>query len=217
MGIGRLAKTLASLCFPRAIVVRGRTDFPPVIAVTFDDGPHVENTPQILDVLERHNVQATFFLQGDLASRSPALVREIDRRGHDIANHGYAHIDAKLVPTNVYVADVLKAQAQLEHILGRKLPRYFRPPFGNVTAASTLALLREQFRFVFWSYDSRDSFLPEQSMLVQHLAESEIHAGTILLFHDDYSQTSAALPEMLTILRSRGLRMVPLREIIKLP
>ena len=217
MGIGRLAKTLASLCFPRAIVVRGRADFPPLIAVTFDDGPHVENTPRILDVLESHSVLATFFLQGDLASRSPALVREIDRRGHDIANHGYAHIDAKLVPTNVYVADVLKAQAQLEHILGRKLPRYFRPPFGNVTAASTLALLREKFRFVFWSYDSRDSFLPDQSMLVQHLTDSEIHAGAILLFHDDYSQTSAALPEMLTILRSRGLRMVPLREIIKLP
>jgi len=182
--------------------------------MTFDDGPHPENTPRILDVLDAHGARATFFLQGDAADRHPQIVRDIARRGHEIGNHGYAHQDAKAVARRVYVADVLRAQAAIEDILGRALPRIFRPPFGNVTPGSMLALLRLRFRFIFWSLDSQDSFIEHAPALVDHVGKQRIEAGSIMLFHDDYPHTAEALAELIGLVRQRGMAPVTVKDLL---
>ena len=214
MGLGATVKRMASRITPWAAVVSGRTDAPFSVALTFDDGPHPENTPSILDTLDTHAARATFFLQGDMASHQIALVREIVSRGHQIGNHGHAHRDARAVSTKEYVADVLRCQSVLEDIVGRELPRNFRPPFGHVAAGSTIALLRRKFRFVFWSLDSCDSFLPDSRALVKHVTSQRISAGSILLFHDDNAHTTEALPQLVAHLEKLLLRMVSLDELL---
>jgi peptidoglycan/xylan/chitin deacetylase (PgdA/CDA1 family) len=213
MGLGAAVKQAVSWCAPWAVVVRGPAGAKRV-AMTFDDGPHPENTPRILDVLDAHDARATFFLQGNLADRYPQIVREIARRGHEIGNHGYSHQDARVVASRVYVADVLRAQAAIEEILGRVLPRIFRPPFGNVTLGSMLALLRLRFRFIFWSLDSHDSFIERAPALVDHVGKQRIEAGSIMLFHDDYARTAEALAELIGIVKRRGLAPVTVEDLL---
>src|SRR5712664_3224327 len=96
-GIDRIVKRAVSWCAPWAVVVRGPSGPACQAAMTFDDGPHPENTPRILDLLDAHGARATFFLQGSMVDRHPHIARQIVRRGHQIGNHGYAHLDARAV------------------------------------------------------------------------------------------------------------------------
>ena len=213
MGFGAVVKRLAARVAPNAVVVGGQIEGANAVALTFDDGPHPTVTPQILDVLDAQQVRATFFLQGDLADRNRGIVREIVRRGHQIGNHGYAHLDARKVSTESYVSDALRCQSILEEITGIELPRNFRPPFGRVAIRSTLALLSQKFRFVFWSIDSQDSFLPDANSLVRHIQSQRVPPGSIILFHDDYAHTAEALPRILTEFRQRELKILLLDEL----
>lgn len=185
--------------FPGTVLVKGKHSIGRV-ALTFDDGPHPENTPRILDVLDKSYVTATFFLQGREAEKYPALVREISARGHQVGNHGYSHLDARQSPWNIYVDEVHRAQTILQDAVGRKLDKIFRPPFGNIGGTSFLALAWNGFRFVFWSVDSRDSFIREPSALTAHIASLGIVSGDILLFHEDYAHSVTALPAILELL-----------------
>jgi peptidoglycan/xylan/chitin deacetylase (PgdA/CDA1 family) len=182
--------------------------------MTFDDGPHPENTPRILDLLDTHGARATFFLQGSMVDRHPHIVRQIARRGHQIGNHGYAHLDARAVGIREYLADVLRAQAAIEATLGELLPRNFRPPFGNITPGSMLALLRHRFRLIFWSLDSRDSFIEDAPALVNHVAQQRVEAGCIMLFHDDYRHTVDAIEEILGLVQRQGVTLVTLDTLL---
>jgi len=214
MGLGGAIKQAVSWCAPWAVVVRGPAGPARRVAMTFDDGPHPENTPRILDALDAYGARATFFLQGDAADRHPQIVREIARRGHEIGNHGYSHQDARAVASNVYVADVMRAQAAIEDILGQAMRRMFRPPFGNVTAASMLALLRLRFQFVFWSLDSRDSFIEHAPALVEHVGKQRIEPGCIMLLHEDYPHTVRALAELIGIVKQRGMALVTVKDLL---
>lgn len=213
MGIGAVVKRLAARVAPNAVVVGGKIEGASSIALTFDDGPHPTVTPQILDVLDAQQVRATFFLQGDLAERNRGIVREIVRRGHQIGNHGYAHLDARKVSAESYVSDALRCQSVLEEITGKELPRNFRPPFGRVAIRSALALFSQKFRFVFWSIDSQDSFLPDANSVVRYIQSQRVPPGSIILFHDDYAHTAEALPRILTEFRRRELKMMLLDEL----
>jgi len=214
MEVGGSIKQAISWCVPWAVVVRGPTSPARHVALTFDDGPHPENTPRILDILDAHNARATFFVQGNMAGRHPGLTREIARRGHQVGNHGYAHQDARKLKSAEYVADVLHAQAVIEDLLGKALPRFFRPPYGNVTLHSTLSLLRHRFRFIFWSLDSRDSFIEDAASLMAHLERQRLETGCIMLLHDDYRQTAEALQDIIALLRRKQLTPVSLGELL---
>ncbi len=201
---GRALKHGLATLLPGVILTRGRRRDNRV-ALTFDDGPHPENTPRILDVLDDHRAMATFFVQAEIAEKYPALVREMSSRGHQIGNHGYSHLDAKQSCLRAYVADTQRAQLVLEDIVGRKLDPIFRPPFGNITGRAFLALAWRGFRFVFWSVDSRDSFIRDPSALTAHVTSQSIGGGDILLFHEDYAHTLASLPRILQSLQDRRL------------
>ena len=207
MSPGGMVKRGLGALFPGTVLVKGRRSMGRV-ALTFDDGPHPENTPRILDVLDKSCVTATFFLQGREAEKYPALVREISARGHQVGNHGYSHLDAKQSPWNIYVDEVHRAQAIFQDAVGRKLDRIFRPPFGSISGASFLALAWSGFRFVFWSVDSRDSFIRDPSALTAHIVSHEIVSGDILLFHEDYTHSVTALPAILESLKRGQLGFV---------
>jgi peptidoglycan/xylan/chitin deacetylase (PgdA/CDA1 family) len=177
-------------------------------AVTFDDGPHPEQTPRVLEALAREGVSATFFLQGDNAAAWPQRVREIHEAGHQIANHSYTHIRARERSASEFVTDVERTQALLQDIVGQQIAADFRPPYGDITPRTFAALARRGYRLVFWTTDSDDSTRRDPLDLASHVASLGVAGGDIVLFHEDYAHTAQALPEVLAGLRRAGLSMV---------
>lgn len=203
MNAGRMIKHALATVLPGLVLIR-QPSVKHGIALTFDDGPDARNTPRILDALDAAGAKATFFVQGKPAEEHPALVREMLARGHQIGNHGYSHLDARRSSLKDYVADTRRAHDALQDILGKKIEKIFRPPYGNITGPSFLALARRGFRFIFWSVDSRDSFIRETPALTAHVESLPIAGGDVLLLHEDYAHTVESLPRILQSLGNRG-------------
>lgn len=196
---------LVQRAFPGLIVHRGEAAAGQVY-LTFDDGPDPERTPQLLEILRRQRVQATFFLIGQQCERSPELVRQMLAEGHMVANHGYTHSSPREAPGRRYIEDVLRCQNVLEQIVGTAAPRLFRPPFGALGLRALEGLRREGFRVVLWSLDSHDSKRRTSAAIVaQRLAPARVRAGDIVLLHEDYAWTAEALPGVIEALRATGL------------
>ncbi len=197
MGAGRLVKLGLGRMLPAAILMKGARRDDRRIALTFDDGPHPQHTGRILAILAETRVPATFFLHGGQAEAYPHLVRAIHAAGHQIGNHGYSHMRAARGNTCEYVADVLRAQDAIQNVMGATIDRIFRPPYGHLTAAAFLSLMRNGYRTVFWSADSSDSFITDPRRLAAHMESLDIGPGDIVLLHEDYAHTVAALPSVL--------------------
>lgn len=211
---GRIIKRALAATLPGRVLIRQ----PAVrhnIALTFDDGPDPRNTPRILDALEAGGARATFFVQGKPAQEHPSLVREMQARGHQIGNHGYSHLDARRCGLREYVEDIHRAQHVLQNILGERIEKIFRPPYGNITGLSFLALARRGFRFIFWSLDSRDSFIRETAALTAHVDSLPIAGGDVLLLHEDYAHTVESLPRILHSVKSRGFGLCRISDLVK--
>ena len=201
---GRMVKHGLAALFPGMVLIRQK-NAKHDIALTFDDGPHPQNTPRILDILDAGKATATFFIQGKIAEDHPALVREISARGHQIGTHGYSHLDARHASLHAYVQEAKQTQDVLQNILGKRIEKIFRPPYGNITGPSFLALAWQGFRFVFWSLDSRDSYIREPTALIAHMDSLHITGGDILLLHEDYAHTVESLPQIVESLKGRSL------------
>jgi peptidoglycan/xylan/chitin deacetylase (PgdA/CDA1 family) len=214
MTIGRLVKLAASRIVPARVVFDGRHVSKPTVALTFDDGPHTENTPRLLDILDRHDARATFFLQGASAERLPELVLDIVRRGHQVGNHGYSHLSARKAPCETYVADVNRCDQVLRSILGIGIGKDFRPPYGHVSWRSARQLASLGYRFVFWSFDPHESEVNTAEAVFANVESGSIESGAITLFHDDYSHTLDAMPRILSYFRSRNLKLVTVDRLV---
>jgi peptidoglycan-N-acetylglucosamine deacetylase len=185
-------------------------------ALTFDDGPHAQGTPAVLEVLAAAGVRATFFLVGEQLRRNPSLGAEIAAAGHAIGLHCDRHRNLlRLTPWQVR-ADLDRAQATIEDLTGRS-PALYRPPYG-VLNASALRLARSRsWRTLLWSGWGRDWEAHATPASIASLLTARAGEGSVLLLHDadDYGapgswrRTAAALPRVLQTLAERGLEPVP--------
>lgn len=205
MALGALLKPLLARVAPSAFVYRGTVGAPARVSLTFDDGPDPRHTRALLDTLEAAGARGSFFLQGRNAEQHRDLVREIHARGHELGNHGYSHRRSREIGIPAYLEEARRTHALLEACVGARLAPLFRPPYGEMTAAATIALARAGFRIVHWSLDSRDSFIAEAAALTAHVQGLPVGGGDILLFHEDQPQTLEALPAILASLRARAL------------
>jgi len=181
-------------------------------ALTFDDGPHAQGTPAVLEILARERVQATFFLVGEQVLRNPALAREIADAGHGIALHCHRHRNMlRLTPRQVH-DDIARAHATIAEHTGRE-PELYRPPYG-VLNASALCLARARgWRTLLWSHWGRDWEARATPASIAARVTGGAGAGAVLLLHDadDYSapdswrRTVGALPRVLETMAGRGL------------
>ncbi|MBA3807147.1 MAG: polysaccharide deacetylase family protein [Solirubrobacterales bacterium] len=197
----------------RALGVEDHTASGEGYALTFDDGPHAEGTPAVLEILARERVRATFFLVGEQVRRNPGLAREIVAAGHEIALHCDRHRNLLRLTPSQTRQDILRAADTITSTTGAALDLY-RPPYGVLNAAA-LHLARSQgWRTLLWSHWGRDW---EQRASAESIAAGVtdgVGAGAVLLLHDadDYSaagswrRTVAALPRVLDTLAQRGLR-----------
>jgi peptidoglycan/xylan/chitin deacetylase (PgdA/CDA1 family) len=184
-------------------------------ALTFDDGPHAQGTPAVLEILARAQVPATFFLVGEQVQRSPALVGEILAAGHSVGLHCHRHRNLlRLTPWQVR-EDISRAQAIIEEASGRATTLY-RPPYGIFNGAALAIARRRGWRALLWSHWGRDWELRASADSIASRVTDGAGEGSVLLLHDadDYSapsswrRTVAALPRVLETLQQRGLRPV---------
>lgn len=183
------------------------------LALTFDDGPSPPVTAQLLDLLARENVKATFFLIGESASRHPELVRRMAAEGHLVGNHTQTHPNLLTLSKAAGHAELETGGRSIASALGEP-PRYFRPPFGfryPWTFKSARSLGQEP---VLWSLNPRDFHDPGVDVIVQRVLEG-VKVGSIILLHDgpeNREQTLEAVARLIPALRERGFEFVRLDE-----
>lgn len=184
-------------------------------ALTFDDGPHAEGTPAVLELLAREQVRATFFLVGEQVRRNPALPREILDAGHQIALHCDRHRNLlRLTPRQVR-EDIARALDTIVTSTGRE-PSLYRPPYGVLNAAALREARAHEWRTLLWSQWGRDWEARASADSIAERVTDGAEEGSVLLLHDadDYSasgswrRTVAALPRVLETMRERGLESV---------
>ena len=177
-----------------------------LVALSFDDGPHPVFTPQVLDVLERNNAKATFFLIGERALRHPEIVARIKAAGHEIANHYFTNGSILRHPD----AEFLDGLLRTEKAIGVAPPKFFRPP-GGVAWTRQLRLAQAQgYQCVLGSAYPHDPMHPPV-WYIRWLIEKNLVPGTIVILHDgisDPTRSVRALPQILDTGRNRGLSFV---------
>ncbi|MFB7156476.1 MULTISPECIES: polysaccharide deacetylase family protein [unclassified Lysinibacillus] len=187
-----------------------------IIALTFDDGPHPKYTAAILDLLEKYDAKATFFIIGKNAEKYPDLVLRSYSEGHELANHTYSH---------PFKASVAELQAQLRKtkaiIYGITgfAPILFRPVGGYYNDQMINAAVKDGYKVVMWSWhqDTQDWKQPGVNKIVQKVMNGS-KPGDVILFHDgggDRTQTIKALEEILPELKKQGYTFVTISELIK--
>jgi peptidoglycan/xylan/chitin deacetylase (PgdA/CDA1 family) len=192
-----------------ATIARSRdTVDPGCVALTYDDGPHPEITPRLLDVLGQCGARATFFVVGDRAVAHPGLVRRLVEEGHSVGTHSMHHRDLRRAPVAVARAEVKDGRRAVEDIVGLPVP-LFRPPHGHLSARSALVLREGQWQTRLWTTDGYD-WKPEATSHSVVESASRVPERGIVLLHDTYEPTLEASRLLIERLRARGLELVGL-------
>ena len=195
---------LYRLLFPEAIW-RFKHRNRRVVYLTFDDGPIPEQTPWVLDLLDRYGIRATFFMVGDNVRRHPELLEEVRRRGHSVGNHTMHHLQGMKVTSRRYMRDITEVDALIDTTL-------FRPPHGIMRWAQAKAI-KDHYNIIMYDLVTRDysrKLNPEQVLNnVKRFARN----GSIIVFHDSIKAAPnmrVALPKAIEWLLSQGYEFEPL-------
>lgn len=188
------------------------------ISLTFDDGPHAQGTPAVLDLLEAAGARATFFLVGEQVARRPDLAAEIAARGHEVALHGFRHTLLLRRTPRELAADLARAAAVIADAAGREPTRY-RPPYG-VFSSGGLLVARRRWEPWLWSQWGRDWTRHATPDGIAGRVTRRLTAGDVVLLHDadDYSapgswsNTVAALPAIIEAAYALGEPLVALSD-----
>lgn len=189
------------------------------VALTFDDGPHHLSTPRFLRLLEQHDTRATFFVLGHQLRRDPGLGREIVRRGHEIALHGWAHRCLAWRAPRALHRDLAAAKQLITDITG-VTPHWYRPPYGVLTLDGLLAARRLNLTPVLWTCWGRDWTRRATPASVATTVRRSLAGGGTMLLHDadahcapgSWRATLGAVPDLLDHCRRQGWQVGPLRE-----
>lgn len=189
------------------------------VAITFDDGPHPQGTPAVLECLREAGAPATFFLAGEQVVKRPALVAEIVAAGHRVELHCHRHRNQLRLGARRLLEDADRAKAAIEEAGGQEVADY-RPPYGIFSAVGLRAVRGRGWRPVLWSQWGRDWTRRATPASIARRVSARARAGDILLLHDaDYYsapgswiRTAAALPIVLEELEGRGLKSMLLRR-----
>lgn len=188
-----------------------------VVSLTFDDGPHPELTPRVLDVLDQYGARASFFCVGRLVEEHASLVREMIERGHRIENHTWSHPNSfAFLPPNGLATQIGRTQSIIDQVTGRA-PVYFRAPAGIRSPWLAPVLHRLRLHLVSWTRRGFDTVEKDANRICRRLVRN-LAAADILLLHDggerDTTHRSTVLldvlPRVLAEIKLKGLEAVPL-------
>lgn len=191
-----------------------------LLALTYDDGPNEAGTPQLLEVLARYDVRATFFMLGCRVAQRPDLAREVAAGGHTIGNHTYSHPNLIFSSRAQLVAQIEDCTRALDDAVGQH-SNLFRPPFGG-RRPDVLAEARHRgFVPVMWSVSAYD-WNTDPADVIENRVARQIRGGEVILMHDgghlamgaDRSATVAATERLIRRFKSEGYRFVTVPEMI---
>jgi peptidoglycan/xylan/chitin deacetylase (PgdA/CDA1 family) len=187
-----------------------------VIAITFDDGPHPQNTPRLLDMLKERGIKATFFLIGKSAATWPALVKRIVDEGHEVANHTWTHPQLSHLKQTSVLSELQKTHDAIEKACG-VAPILYRPPYGAITISQRKAI-HDQFKYptIVWDVDPLDWRSPRSSTKTHDRILEQVRSGSIILCHDIHAETVDAMPATLDDLKARGYQFATVTQLLNL-
>jgi peptidoglycan/xylan/chitin deacetylase (PgdA/CDA1 family) len=185
------------------------------VALTFDDGPHPQGTPAILDLLDAGAAKATFFMAGEQVERHPGVAAEVAARGHAVALHCHRHRVQPRLSAAAVRDDLERGRAAIQDATGRS-PELHRPPLGMYSAAGLRIAREASLQPLLWSRwgkDWRRWTTPER---IARRAARGLRDGDVILLHDadhysargSWSRTAQALPAVLAAIASAGLQPV---------
>jgi peptidoglycan-N-acetylglucosamine deacetylase len=186
----------------------------PLVALSFDDGPHPLFTPKVLEILQQYNAKATFFLIGSRALRYPEIVSRIKAAGHEIGNHYFTDGSMLLHSDDDFLGNLELTEQAIKMAPGRKL---FRPP-GGIARPRQLRLAREQrYECVLGSAYPHDPMRPPVRY-ISWLIRKNLVPGTIVILHDGISdprRSIEALPEILAAGHQKQLTFVSIGTLLR--
>lgn len=182
-----------------------------LVALTFDDGPHVQNSPKILAKLKEYNAYGTFFVIGQHIDNAPNVLVDILDQGHQLATHSVNHTDYTKMELSAVIDDIETVHRQIREITGFDAKLHVRPPFGAITQNQLNQL---PYTFINWNVDTVD-WLSKNASKVCYEATIGIEDGAIILMHDLYDSTVEALDCILSEIESRGFKAVTVEDLIE--
>ena len=181
-----------------------------VIALTFDDGPG-PYTEKLLDILDKYDAKATFFLIGSKVSGQASVVRSIQARGHQLGNHSWSHPELPKLSVDQIAGEIDRTNEAIRQATGVK-PSILRPPYGAVNGVVLEQLRLRNMSSILWSVDTRD-WADRNSQIVCSRAVAGARPGAVILMHDIHQTSVNAVPCILSSLKQQGYSFVTIQRL----
>lgn len=185
------------------------------VAMTFDDGPHPKNTPQLLDILKARRIRATFYVIGWRVKAYPDIIRRMVAEGHEIGNHTYKHPNLAGLGQQSLLREIDSTNDIIYRTTG-KMPVTMRPPYGALYQSQrSYVATNRRMPTILWSVDPADWRRPGVSVVANRIV-GQAHPGAIVLAHDIHWPTIAAMPPALDALIKQGYGFTTVSRILGL-
>ncbi len=181
-------------------------------SLTFDAAWGNEDTQQLIDILAKYNVKATFFVVGEWVDKYPESVKALSDAGHEIMNHSNSHKHMPQLSAEQIKKDIEECNSKIEKVTG-VAPILFRPPYGDYSDRVITTLRDMNMYTIQWDVDSHDWMDKSVDYIVNRVT-TKVKNGSIVLFHNAAKNTPAALPKIIEKLQSDGYSLIKASEII---
>lgn len=183
-----------------------------VLSLTFDAAWGNEDTQQLIDILGKYQIKATFFVVGDWVKKYPESVLALHEAGHEVMSHSNTHAHFNALSTDEIIADLNASNDKIEAVTGVR-PVLFRPPYGEYDDHVIAAVRSLGMEPIQWDVDSLDWKEIPASEITQRVV-SRVQSGSIVLFHNAALHTPEALPAIIEALLQEGYQFVPVSQLI---
>lgn len=184
------------------------------IALTFDDGPS-KITLEVLDILKKYDVKATFFCIGKNIEKHPEIIKRILSEGHQVGNHSYNHSHFfDFYNTKNILEEIKKTDALLEKFTSKKI-RFFRPPYGVTTPSIRRALQLSGHKVIGWNIRSLDGGMKNQEVIYNRIIK-RVSPGGIVLLHDTAKHSVLVLEQFLQFLQQNNYTVISVEKLLNL-
>lgn len=202
--------------YPSNLYINGQSENK-VIALTFDDGPDLINTPKILKILRENATQATFFCIGNQIESCKTIIKQAYLDGNVIGSHSWSHKDFTTLKVAGINNEVTLTENEINKVIGKR-PALIRPPYGAVNETTLNSLISLNYKSILWSIDTLDWEQREVDNIVKNVVEN-VRPGEIILMHCDGDKqiTTEALPQIILKLKGMGYSFVTVDKLLNLP
>ncbi|MGL5750197.1 MAG: polysaccharide deacetylase family protein [Paraclostridium sp.] len=187
------------------------------LAITFDDGPHPKETDEVLDILKKYDVKATFFIAGKHANWYNKPLKRTYAEGHEIGNHTFSHPDISNLSNEQLENEIIKCEEELIKVTGEK-PKLFRPPYGSYRQKELSQIANKlEYKVVLWTTVDAKDWKNPGAQNIANVIINNAKNGDIILLHDYATQdTVKALDIFIPEMQKKGYKFVTVSELCNL-